>query len=150
MCGRETGTESVGSAPAPGASGPASRPPSDQGTCVDRGPYQAFEKGLLGKFAIKVVVKGCATAGAIGISHIGIYVKDSFDFKDKPGEDQPLGYWNKQTEYIGRNPFRGTAVHNSDYKFYGENHGFNGDFHVFSDLVVIKLSPKEVILKSNR
>ncbi len=97
----------------------------------------------LGNFTFRVVVKGCATAGAIGITHIGIYVKDSFDFQG----NQHLGYWNKATKYGGRNPFKGTVVSNSDYRAYSQRTGFGGDFQVFSDLVVIKLSPHEVILK---
>ena len=97
----------------------------------------------LGKFTFKVVVKGCATAGAIGITDIGIYVKDSFDFQG----DQDLGYWNKATNYAGRNPFKGTLVSNSDYRAYAQKTGFGVDFLVFSDLVVITLSPLEVILK---
>ena len=97
----------------------------------------------LGNFTFRVVVKGCATKGAIGITQIGIYVKDSFDFQG----DQDLGYWNKATNYGGRNPFKGTLVSNSDYRAYAQKTGFGGDFLVFSDLVVIKLSPHEVILK---
>ena len=104
----------------------------------------------LGHFSLYVVVKGEANKSGIGITHIGIHVKDDYDFNGGQtlGTDT-LGWWNKKTNYGGFFSDNNGATHvkNSTFrKFRGET-GSGGDFYLYSDLIIIKLEKPIKILK---
>ncbi|MFA6289652.1 MAG: DUF6402 family protein [Opitutaceae bacterium] len=89
----------------------------------------------LGKFNFRVLVEGkiCGD-NSITLRKIGVYIKDSYDFKG----DQFLGFWNKSTNYGGKNPFHGFPINNSDFQKFGGG----ADFLIFSDIVTTILSPE--------
>lgn len=97
----------------------------------------------LGDFHFYVAVKGVATAKEITITHIGIYVRDDYEF-DGP---QPLGFWDRATNYGGFNPRKGTPVGNGSFRSFRKKTNTGGDFLIFSaDLKEIEL-PKPVVIK---
>lgn len=106
----------------------------------------------LGRFNLRMAVKGfvltTSVAGkstyTVTIDAVGVYVRDSYDFNDDSWFSQPLGFWNEKTNYAGRNPFLGTEVTNKDFRDWRTAHNKGGDFLVYSDLKVIKLSPPQV------
>ena len=78
------------------------------------------------------------------INEIGIYVRDSYDFNDPPGEDQELGNWDIDDDSVGRTVFNGgETVKNSDFRAWRTAHSSGGDFLVFSDIKYIKLNPAD-------
>jgi len=87
------------------------------------------------RIAIKGVVKPIPTGHAICIQELGIYSRDSFDFKGP----QHLGYWNINNNYGGKNFFRGTKVRNADFREWSKQHNRGGNYLVFSDLKIIQL-----------
>jgi len=102
----------------------------------------------LGKFNLRVAVKGFIKLSpdpstltyVVNISEVGVYLRDSYDFNG----DQSLGYWNASTNYGGGNPFKGTPVANSDFRDWRTANKKGGDFLVFSDLKIVKISPPAV------
>lgn len=97
----------------------------------------------LGDFHLYVTVKGIADAKEIKITHIGIHMRDEYEFNG----DQKLGYWNKDTNYGGFIRPRGTGVSNESFNKHRTETGRGGDFEVFSkDVTVIEL-PKPLIIK---
>ena len=91
----------------------------------------------LGNFAFHVLPAGFVTSGESGhrfkvvIKEIGIYVRDSYDFKG----DQPLGYWDADHKTMSMiNPFSGTRVSNADFVAWRREHFKGGDFLIFSDI----------------
>jgi hypothetical protein len=98
----------------------------------------------LGHFSIYVMVKGVATKDAIGITQLGICIKDSYDFNGS----QFLGFWDKATNYGGFLPASGaTEITNGDFRKYRSRTGMGGDYLIYSDLIVIKLASPIKILK---
>lgn len=54
----------------------------------------------LGNFSLYIIPKGTVTPlGSfqfkVSIASVGVYAKDIFEFNNKPGEDQFLGYWDE-------------------------------------------------------
>jgi RHS repeat-associated protein len=101
----------------------------------------------LGRFQFRIAVEGsvCAirpTSALVQLHRVGVYVRDSFDFQG----EQHLGYWNDRTNYGGRNPFRGDAVRNRDFRAYSAANGVGQDFRVYSDIKITDLAlPPETI-----
>ena len=78
---------------------------------------------------------------SVVINEVGIYVKDSYDFNDAPGEDQELGNWNFKDNSVGRTLLnRGETVRNSDFRSWRDANGKGCDFMVYSDIVYLKPS----------
>jgi len=76
------------------------------------------------------------------ISEIGIYVRDSYDFIDPPGEDQELGNWDFEDNSVGRSIFNGgETVRNSDFRTWRAANSKGGDYLVFSNIKYLKQSP---------
>jgi len=88
----------------------------------------------LGTFVFRIIVEGSVKGRGyhhcFTISKIGIYVRDSYDFKG----DQFLGFWNDKTNYGGRNWFKGESVSNKDFRDYTAKTGKGKDFIVFSNI----------------
>ncbi len=119
----------------------------------------------LGSFSIKLAATQIRTYSdlhgwpTIEISEIGMYVRDTYDFLNAPGQDQLLGYWNKTGvikplpgEYLLEpkriyrwfKPY--TKVTNNDYNDYRRRTGKGGDFLVFS---TVRLFPVSIFLHLN-
>ncbi len=102
----------------------------------------------LGRFNIRVAVSGTVIPegedkACVTITKLGFYVRDSYDFKG----DQHLGYWNAETKYVGRNPFRGDKVTNKSFRDYQELTGFGHDFLLYSDVLINELDiPEKFII----
>ncbi|MBF0227957.1 MAG: hypothetical protein HQK76_21155 [Desulfobacterales bacterium] len=104
----------------------------------------------LGKFRFHVVISGTVdyigySGAMLTLEKVGVFIVDSYDFNDEDGGDQPLGFWNERTNYVGRNPFRGDYVSNSDFREYQQKFNKGGNFIIFSDLKVTTLNPREQI-----
>jgi len=109
--------------------------------------------GALGGFAIKLAATKITTVAQKGaqstifIDEIGMYLRDTYDFNNKGG-DQFLGYWNydgvlysrvatgtgvvasaKTIYWLDGKYFR---VTNNSYNEWREKHGKGGDFLIFS------------------
>ena len=101
---------------------------------------QNNDLGGLTPLMTPLMVKGKAKRKSTGdikcflIEKIGIYLRDSYDFRGK----QSLGYWNEKTNYGGKNPFKGDKIRNVDFRAYK----IGADFIIFSDVKVITLTPK--------
>ncbi len=73
----------------------------------------------------------------INILKAGVFLRDSFSFEGeerwhKP--EQPLGYWNPSTNYVGTNPLYGYYITNEDFRNYRDTFNKGGDFLIFSDV----------------
>ena len=80
------------------------------------------------------------------ITDIGVYVKDSYHFNDKAGDDQPLGNWDKEDNSVGRTIFNGgTAVSNSDFRKWRDTNQKGEDYLIYSDILYTKLNKPDVI-----
>lgn len=107
----------------------------------------------LGHFKYRVLVEGYVLRGrktrprTFCISKIGIFLSDSYDFNDEPGKDQFLGFWNAQSNYVGRNLFLGDAVYNSDFRAYRKEHNKGKDYLIYSNIAEHKISPSAVFYK---
>lgn len=107
----------------------------------------------LGNFSFFVAIKGSATAAAINITHIAVYVRDDYEFDDKGFVQkkimsQVLGYWNHKTLKVSKLPGPDFSyVSNSDFRSYRKGTGTGGDFLIFSDIRVIKLAEPVSIKK---
>ncbi len=101
----------------------------------------------LGMFDFRVVVAGgvapvpASLKFHVTITHVGVYIVDSYDFEGF----QPLGTWDDKTNGASKNPgASGTTVSNADFREFRDKTGMGGDFLVFSDLLVTRLtSPDE-------
>ncbi len=101
----------------------------------------------LGKFSFRVVVAGgvapvpSTPKVRVTITHVGVYIKDSYDFSG----DQQLGTWDDKTNSVSKSPLAsGNMVSNADFRAWRQQTGMGGDFLVFSDLLVTPLaSPDE-------
>lgn len=120
----------------------------------------------LGAFSIKLAATAVRTYSnvhggfaAIEISEVGMYLRDTYDFLNKKGKDQLLGYWNKKgvvkpspiefltepkTVYRWFTPYY--RVMNSDYNAYRTRTGKGGDFMVYS---TVKLVPVSIMIHLN-
>lgn len=75
----------------------------------------------------------------VAIDEIGIYIRDSYDFNDAPGDDQELGNWDFEDNSVGRTALNGgESVKNSDFMKWRTANKKGGDFLVFSDIKYIK------------
>lgn len=78
----------------------------------------------------------------IEVTKAGIYVVDSFDFNDLPGEDQFLGYWDTGDNSVSYwNALSGDGVYNSSFRDWRTSTHMGGDFMVYSDIKVIDMTP---------
>jgi len=120
--------------------------------------------GALGRFDFRAVVRGTVrpmptsrtapvttrttarppstlTGYEVRIDSVGIYLWDSFDFND----NQDLGYWNDSG--VTRSPLSGyDLVCNADYRVWRSQHGFGGDFCIFSDVRTIRRHPPDTFV----
>ncbi|MBC8722507.1 hypothetical protein F6X37_13110 [Paraburkholderia sp. 31.1] len=129
--------------------------------------------GALGSFGIYAAV-GYAEFYREGntrvaeISGIYVYIKDSYDFTDKPGEaSQYLGHWSKNGVIVlayngamsylneprlyfsypvalGNPKVRGNVyypVHNKDFREWAIRHQRGGDFVIYSDRKLVRIDP---------
>jgi hypothetical protein len=119
----------------------------------------------LGAFSIKLAATQLRTYAdlngypAIEISEVGMYLRDTYDFLNKKGQDQLLGYWNK-TGVIKPDPVEYAVepkriyrwfkpyyrVMNSDYNAYRRRTGKGGDFMIFS---TVKTFPVSILIHLN-
>jgi hypothetical protein len=113
----------------------------------------------LGSFSIKLAATQLRTYSAhngypaIEISEIGLYVRDTYDFLNKKGEDQLLGYWNDTgvkkpdpVEYlvepktITRARKSYFKVTNDSFNEHRRRTGKGGDFIAFSTVKRVPVS----------
>jgi len=107
----------------------------------------------LARFNFHVVVHGLISgpekAGGLAqfqVSEVGVYVRDSYDFNDAPGEDQDLGNWDLDDNSVGRTWMNGgTSVRNSDFRAWRSANKKGGDYLIYSDIVYTKLAKVEVL-----
>ena len=80
------------------------------------------------------------------VDEIGVYVKDSYDFNDKPGDDQSLGNWDKDDNSVGRTIINGgTSVSNSDFRKWRLANKKGGDYLIYSDILYQKLQQPNIV-----
>jgi hypothetical protein len=136
----------------------------DVGTSLMEKAFDALDDVYfaLGSFSIKLAATQLRTYSnlngfpAIEISELGLYVRDTYDFLNKRGEDQLLGYWNSTgvikptpAEYLlePNRIFRWFKpyykVTNDDYNEHRCLTGKGGDFMVFS---TVKRVPVSILL----
>ena len=101
----------------------------------------------LANFSFYVVIGGSAAPDSgrhrVTIETVGIYVLDSYDFNG----DQDLGYWNESTNEASTwNPLVGDNVSNATFRSWRTAHGRGGDFQVFSEIKVTRLSAADTFL----
>lgn len=113
-------------------------------------------RGALGNFKFKVIVIGEVEPivnhkrmpigkHRVTINEVGIYVWDSYDFNDDPGENQLLGNWDFDDNSAGRTLLNGgLTVRNSDFRDWREKTGMGGDYLIFSDIKYTKLSQPNI------
>jgi len=82
---------------------------------------------------------------AFTIVELAVYVRDSYDFNDEPGEDQDLGRWHPDDGSVSR-WVGGTHVHNSDFRAWRAANKKGGDYLIFSDLKYEALPKPETII----
>ncbi len=77
----------------------------------------------------------------ITITHLGFYVKDSFDFiDDDPNTSQPLGFWkivDKETIDVKKDPDNKAEYYeitNKTYRDYRDDHKMGYNFHLYSTI----------------
>ena len=76
----------------------------------------------------------------VTINKAGLYIKDSFDFIDKPGYwiSQPLGCWNPVKNTMSKTNLNLSSdeycVNNESFRDWSNTHRCGGDFIVFSDI----------------
>ncbi|MBN3856569.1 hypothetical protein G3N59_24615 [Paraburkholderia sp. Ac-20340] len=128
--------------------------------------------GAFGIYAAPNVVMFSADGRSAEIKSVYVYVKDSYDFTDKPGDiSQYLGHWSSKGVIVV--PYSGLAaemnvpglylqypvargnmrvkgnvyypVHNKDFRQWAIKHQRGGDFIVFSDLMNVSLKKSLVI-----
>jgi hypothetical protein len=83
----------------------------------------------------------------VTINEIGVYVKDSYDFNDAPGEDQELGNWDFDDKSVGRTILNGgETITNSDFRKWRKANGKGGDFYVYSDIKYRTINPPNTFI----
>lgn len=98
----------------------------------------------LGDFSLYATVKGVTDADKIKITHIGLHIWDEYEFEGL----QLLGYWDKNTNYGGFNPDKGTTVTNWAFRKYRKRTKTGGDFWIYSkDVAIFELSKPLIIKK---
>jgi hypothetical protein len=112
---------------------------------------QAFLDDLiaaLANFAFHYSVSGTITrletSYEIQLDHVGIFIKDIYDFNDEDGNmwdrvglaSQPLGCWNKNDNSVSMGAFScdGQYVFNTDFRSWRTCRKMGGDFLVYSDI----------------
>ncbi len=95
----------------------------------------------LGKFNLRMAVSGYVKGKCAYVKSVGVFVRDSYDFKG----DQNLGYWNRSTNYAGKNFMKGDKVTNADFRDYAKKTGKGADYLVFSDIKITTLQKEEII-----
>lgn len=90
----------------------------------------------LGRFAFHVAISGRVRdatwfGATLEISEVGVYVKDSYDFKGS----QFLGFWGH----------RDSPANNSDFREWRTMKNLGGDFLVYSDVKRTKLTTPDVV-----
>ncbi len=101
----------------------------------------------IANFSFHVAIKGEASYTQKGlevtVEEIGIYAKDSYDYINDGTlylaclcYDQPLGDWGKDVGYI----------HNSSFNNWRTANKKGGDFLVYSDIKVIKITPPDTFI----
>ncbi|MEM0940635.1 MAG: DUF6402 family protein [Bacteroidota bacterium] len=84
----------------------------------------------------------------VNVTHLGFYIKDSFDFIDDPGKkSQPLGFWKilgKNGAEVERNLNKNGyyEVNNKLYRDYRDDHGMGYNFHLYSNINRVRTSIK--------
>jgi hypothetical protein len=97
----------------------------------------AIGGGNLRVFPFKIkIIKTDESIYSCEVTQVGIYLRDSFDFSN----DQQLGFFNPKTNYLGKNPSKGSWIWNSDYRDYRDKTGKGGDFLIFSDIKYLDTS----------
>ena len=87
-----------------------------------------------GRLTIRLVAAGEFDGEKITVKKIGVYIRDSYDFKGY----QILGSWQQDYPYVSYFPSaRTTEYTNSSFQIFNEYHGNDadhGDFRIFSDM----------------
>ena len=95
--------------------------------------------GALGRFTFQVALSANVKVKPYGycaiVDEVGVFIRDQYEFSGI----QPLGYWNPQTNYVGKNPYRGSLIENGTFQIYRNNTGLGGDFYIYSDVKRTKL-----------
>ncbi len=95
--------------------------------------------GALGRFTFQVAVSADVKIKPYGycamIDEVGVFIRDQYDFSGI----QPLGYWNPNTNYVGKNPYKGSLIENGTFQIYRSRTGLGGDFYIYSDVKRTKL-----------
>lgn len=108
----------------------------------------------LARFNLHVValggVEGSSGAGgrcSFTVTELGVYVRDSYDFNDEPGEDQELGRWDPDDKSVGRSFLSGgTIVRNSAFRKWRSEKKKGGDYLIFSDVRYTALARPETLI----
>jgi hypothetical protein len=86
----------------------------------------------------------------VNTDEVGIYVKDSYDFKNIPGNVQELGNWDFGDDCVGRTTFDGgETVRNSDFRKWRTTNSKGGGCFIYSDISYIKRTPSDVFCFQN-
>lgn len=95
--------------------------------------------GALGRFTFQVAVSADVKVKSYGycaiVDEVGVFIRDQYEFSGI----QPLGYWNPNTNYVGKNPYKGSLIENGTFQIYRNNTGLGGDFYIYSDVKRTKL-----------
>ncbi|TMU82449.1 MULTISPECIES: DUF6402 family protein [Pseudomonas] len=113
--------------------------------------------GFLVKFAVTkftVTSKSKRVPATLHIEEIGCYIRDTYDFLNDSGKDQPLGYWSSESGIkgltaFGRETFEADSqlyhkVTNDSFNQYRTLHGRGGDLFVYS---TVKKLPTSISLR---
>ena len=72
----------------------------------------------------------------VTVETVKIYLRDSYDFHDAPGEDQPLGYWDAGDDSVSAwNAFSGTKITNGSFRAWRTANNQGGDFLIYTSTV---------------
>ncbi|MDR0806496.1 MAG: DUF6402 family protein [Enterobacteriaceae bacterium] len=119
--------------------------------------------GSLGALTLKVALLGTAFRDTdnqvyLDVDYAGVYLRDTFDFINDTGDDQPLGVWTEDKVLLRADTLvwwtsekshetyyklkgkRIAEIHNSDFHRYREKNNKGGDFVIFSDVYWLKQS----------
>lgn len=108
--------------------------------------FQTYDDltAALANFTFHLAVKGAARWAdetlQVTIEEIGIYVRDSYDFLNKSGENQRLGVWGEGVGNVTNNHFNEWRTAN----------GRGGDFLVYSDIKITRLNTPDTFSVSYR
>ena len=98
----------------------------------------------LGSFEMRMVAKGTVQPKGNGkyritIKEVGVFVRDSYDFNT----NQTLGYWDVNTNSVGKTSLSGTEVTNAHFRAWRQANNKGCDFLIFSDVKVHTLLQSE-------